>query len=205
MRWSSLQLGLVALGISACGSLHDADYQGDPQYRVDGSINDLSPTVSGQTSYVTLLWGPFLFGTASPAGVADVDPVQFPAPFALTVYDVPGGDNAIFVRPEDESAWYAIGDILVFEDVDGDVQFTPEYNGGLDRSRGDSAIEVVFAHGIDDDVRAYIRGEPFPAFANPEALVDGFQLARFEASTGWTILPATAEVEIDPVPRTDTP
>jgi hypothetical protein len=200
MRWSSLQVGLVAVGVSACGHLNDADYEGEPQFRVDGRIVDLAPPIQDAASYVTVMWGPFLFGAGTPGGVADVDPIDFPAPFALTVYDVPGGDNAILIDPDDPaSAWYAIGDILVFEDIDGNQQFTPEFSGGLDRSRGDTATEIVYAHAIDDDARAFLQREPFPAFANPEALVDGFQLARYGADTGWTLLPATAEVTIEPV------
>jgi hypothetical protein len=200
MRWSSLQVGLVAVGVSACGHLNDADYEGDPQFRVDGRIVDLAPPIQNAASYVTVMWGPFLFGPGTPGGVADVDPIDFPAPFALTLYDVPDGDNAILIDAENPaSAWYATGDILVFEDVDETQTFTPEFSGGRDRSRGDSATEIVYAHGIDDDVRAFIRRDPFPLFANPEALVDGFQLARYDADAGWTILPTAAEVTIEPV------
>ena len=198
MRWSSLQVGLVAVGVSACGHLNDADYQGDPRYRVEGSILGLADTIAGGDSYVTVVWGLQGYGPGRPDGRADVDPIVFPAPFTLTLYDAPTVDDLpdLFDPDDPASGWYTLGHIMVFEDIDRDGQYTPD---GPDRSRGDAAIHIVYAHGVDDGVRAHLQADPYPPFTNPEALVDGFQLAGFDLDAGRTLLPATAEVTIEPV------
>lgn len=171
---------LALLGFAACGELNRADYVGDPLLVITGQIESLAPRTSDGASYVTVGWGPYTFGgPVTVAQLADVDPIEYPAPFTLRLYLAPPDDAVIDFSKDDPSlvGVVGLGEIFVFEDVDGDQQFTPDYREGVDVRRGSSETQVVYARAVSEPARERIRVDLWPV-GNPDALTDGYHLAR---------------------------
>jgi hypothetical protein len=170
---------LALLALAGCGRLNDADYVGDPRYRLDLTVESLAMRTAGAPLYATLAWVRKDRLPPEGAAAADIDPIVFPAHYPLRVFALPP-EYAINDEADDSGArgTTARASIVVFEDVLEDGVYSGADEGGLaDVPVGETDWCVFFADGVNDALRARMRAEQYP-FANPEALTDGFHLAR---------------------------
>lgn len=184
----------LPVALAACGRLNDGDYAGDPRYVLDLTVEGLADRTAGAPLYATLAWIPTNRLPPRGAAGADIDPIEFPAHYPLRVFASPPED-ARSDESDDSGARgiTATANILVFEDVVRDGAYSGESD---DASRVDLAVGitdwiVVHAAGVNDALRARMRADQYP-FANPEALTDGFHLARpieIDGAPGHELIP----------------
>jgi hypothetical protein len=196
LRFASLVVPLVSG--AACGELNDIDYRGEPIFRVEGSIDGLAPRTLGGPLYATVDWLPLSYrlpGEAAPA--AAVDPVEFPAPFTAPVFTPPAEDLRLEVREGEDGpviAELALARLIVFEDSDDDAQFSVDFDPVV----GHTATRLVYARGTGPALNAALGASDLTLIANPDALVDGFQLGTLGTDGVTTI--GDVEVVIDEPP-----
>jgi hypothetical protein len=169
------------LALAACGRLNDEAYVGDPRYVVDLTVEGLAPRTAGAPLYATLAW--IRGNRLPPNGVpgSDIDPIEFPAHYPLRVFGLPPRDAVDDHAGDDTGARGAVAGaaIEVFEDVveDGEYSGEADDTGLTDVTVGESGWRVYHADGVNDLLRERMRADRYP-FVNPEALTDGFHLAR---------------------------
>ena len=201
-RVTALWIPLLAL--AGCGRLNDADYVGDPRYRLDLTVESLAKRTAGAPLYATLAWVRNDRLPPEGAAAADIDPIVFPAHYPLRVFALPP-DSAISDEADDSGArgTTASANIVVFEDVVANGAYSGEADDAnlVDVVVGMTDRRVFHADGVNDALRARMRADQYP-FANPEALTDGFHLARPVDQDGAMLYELIADepVVIGPAP-----
>jgi hypothetical protein len=192
----------VAAALAGCGDLNPPEYPGEERYDVSGTIAGLAPATTEARSYAALQWLTFSIIANERAYLhGEVSPVEFPAPFQVSVYDPPMDDEWAVQDPGAGLGAIGFGRIFVFEDVDGDGRY-----GGLDLTRGTTDTTLVYARELSEDLRAAIRAEGWPV-TNIDAVEPGFQLATMQLDRAVTIESDSAlrtRIVID-APPTDPP
>jgi hypothetical protein len=170
----------VSVALAACGRLDDSDFVGDPRYVLDLTVERLADRTAGAPLYATLAWAPTNRLPPRGAAGADIDPIEFPAHYPLRVFALPPAD-ALSDESDDTGARgvTATANVVVFEDVVRDGAYSGELDDAdrVDVAVGTTDWIVVHADGVNDALRVRMRADRYP-FANPEALTDGFHLAR---------------------------
>lgn len=115
----------LLLGLAACGdALVDADYRGQPIFKLEGQITARRALPEEQLDasfVVSVFWAPTSGGRV--LGLVEQDSlttsVRFPATFELRVFEPPSDEHFGSAR----AAW-VVGLVLVYIDADGDRRFT---------------------------------------------------------------------------------
>ena len=180
---SYLRVLAAAPILASCGDIHDSDYVGEERYEIEGVIESLGPATGART-YVALSWFTYAIDNQRPAHVlGEVSPVEFPAPFSLSIYTLPGdGDWAVAdSAAPPPGGVVGFGNILIFDDVDGDGG----YRERADTVRGRTPTTVVYARELSTRVRSRIEERGW--ITNVERVVPGFQIGTMHVDHSVTI------------------
>jgi hypothetical protein len=114
---------LAAALLAGCGSLADGDYRGEVLLEMDGQV-----LMDGSLGFdsdlgVAVHWSRALTPEAGAQSV--VVATEFPANYSVQFFHPPAGTTFIPLFGE-EGLNAAVGEIVVFEDVDGDDRWSPD-------------------------------------------------------------------------------
>src|SRR3954453_2241611 len=96
---SLVVMATVALGVTACGSLVDGDYAGDPLLRIQGVATARTDSVTTEGAAAAALWQGGLVTGAVTFTPLPLD-IEFPA-FWVDVLGLPHGDAMLRLDPSE--------------------------------------------------------------------------------------------------------
>jgi hypothetical protein len=125
----------LMVAISACGdALVTKDYRGDPIFTIEGRVTDIRYEFEpGEQLQASIFWSLEGDTTVDPALLVEQTAVAvrvtFPSAFRINIFDTP--DPVLVSSGRD----YWLGEIMVYEDEDGNGRFSPgELRGGASYS-----------------------------------------------------------------------
>jgi len=193
----------LALALAGCGALNGADYEGEPLYVVRGELESLDPPMDEtrpRPTFVTAWWVQYGYkGTTS--WTPGSTQAEFPARFVLPIYSDPPID--VMTNLEDVAGVRGVlgeGQVLVYEDVNGNGSFEPYDDLGdpLDFIRGAAQqYRVLFATDLSPEGVEALR--QMQLIKNPEALQPGYNLGHWVCEYPLDAAPFVWWEVIDPI------
>ncbi len=163
MKRRSLALSLLTLSLSltsiaGCGSLADPEDPPIELAALDGTLNNTSGVVTSGDLQVAVIWFGGTAETSAEYNVAQKVTVEakFPASFSLSMTEAPPEDSMNDGVSDDDMSWpagarYAIGTVVVYEDVNGNGQLDLIPTGATELTdkfvAGDERLIVVYVEG----------------------------------------------------------